>query len=145
MKISYKSNENHFRIKNNRVINVYYLNQVRELNILKQRDISLNIILLCSSMLSSTIAIFINEIFEPVRIVSFLSAALFFIFSLTHRAYDYMLILELDNNRRIKLKIDSIELEDVQQVVYKINRVLSMDDYNYPITSNEMNEAAAAR
>lgn len=145
MKINYKTNENHFRIKYRGVISLYYLNQVTELNIIKQRDLSLNITLLGSSIISLNIGIFISEIFEPVRIISFFSAALFFLLSTTQRAHNYYLVMTLRNNRRIKLYISDIELEDVMHAVCHINKALRTEDDHYSFTSNEMSEATILR
>jgi hypothetical protein len=138
MKIVYNTHENHFRIKYKNVISVYYLHQVKELSISKRQDLRLNIMLMCSAILCFVIAIFISEIFEPVRILSFLSSGFFFIFSLMHRAHDFDLILELQDNRTVKLKVDSLELDDLKQEVHKINKAMRKDDQNSSFVVNEL-------
>lgn len=145
MKISYNTHENHFRIKYKNVISVYYLHQVKELSISKRRDLRLNNMLMCSAILSFAIAMYIDEIFEPVRILSFLCSGFFFIFSLMHRAHDYDLVLELNDNRIVKLKVNTLNLEDVKQSLYLINKVMNNDDDNYSFAYNEMIEATALK
>jgi hypothetical protein len=145
MKISYKAHENHFRIKYKNVISVYYLNQVKDLSVLKRRDLRLNITLMFSAILCFVIAIFISEIFEPVRILSFLSSGFFSIFSLIHRAHDFDLILELQDNRTVKLKIDGLELDDIKQNVRKINKAMSKVEENSSFVGNELMAVSALK
>lgn len=135
MIINYKTKDNHFRIKNRGVINVFYLFQVKKLRLAKQRDMGLNIILICSAMASLAIGIFIHELLEPVRLFSYLSCGLFFTFSLTHRVYNYELVLFLRENRVVKIKVDTLELEDAILHVSKINKELrkAHDNYSFPV------------
>ncbi len=139
--IIYKTTENYFSINNQGVINVYYLNQVKKLRLIKHRDLRLNFLLICSSVFCFSIAFFISEIFEIVRAFAFLSSGIFFLFSLKHWGNNYTLILTLNNYNFVKLKVDNTDLEEVKLNVYKINKGLTKDCDNYSYSSNEMIKA----
>ncbi len=139
----YRANENHFRFKDHGVIRVFYLSQISKLRLLKQRDLTLNIILLGSAMFCCSIAILISELFGSVRIISLLVSALFIVFSLEHKAYKYKLIVFTNENRIIKLKIDIIKLDDIRRQVSKINKVMRKEQDNYTFASNEMSKVPA--
>lgn len=143
MMIIYKTNENHFCINNKGIINVYNLNQVKKLRVLKQRDLKLNIILLLSSIFCFSIAFFISEIFEIVRIFSFLFSGIFFLFSLKHWDYNYNLILIFKDYSFVKIQINNVDIEDVKRDVLKINKGLIKDNDSYSFSSNEMMSASS--
>lgn len=143
MMINYKTNGNYFRIKHKGVINVFYISQVTSLRLVKQRDFRLNITLICSAAISYAIATFISEIYTPVLVVAFLCAGLFFVLSLNYQAHSYKLMIITNQPNTIVLKANILEIEDIEQMVSKINKVLTTNRFNHAYTINEMSKPAA--
>lgn len=132
MMIYYNSDENHFSIKNKGVINVFYLRQVNKLRLEKKRDLKLNIVLVCSAFACISIATYIIDLYAPILVVSYLCSILFFILSLNYQAYSYKIILVTNEPRTIEYTANILEIENIEHIVSKINKVLTKELDNTP-------------
>lgn len=141
MIITYKTNENHFRIKKKGVINVYYLHQVSSLTLVKQRDFTLNIACVFSSLICYAIANLISEIFTAITVLSFLCSGLFLIISFIYTGHSYKMMIVTNESRTSKFSVNILELEDIEQMVSKIDKALTMDRFSHAYTNSEMGEA----
>lgn len=140
MMIYYKSDENHFSIKNKGVINVFYLKQVNKLSLKKQRDLKLNIILVCSSFACLSIATYISDLYAPVVVISYLCSVLFFILSLNYQAYSYKIIIFTNEPLTIEYTANILEIDDIEQKVLQINKIITTNRFSLSYTMNEMRE-----
>ncbi len=145
MMINYKTNENHFRLNNKGVINVFYLRKVNKLRLEKKRDLKLNIVLMCSAFVCLSIATYISDLYVPVVVVSYLCSILFFMLSLRYQAHSYKIVLVTNDLRTIEYTANILEIEDIEQMVSKINKALTMDRFNQAFTMNEMSEVPALK
>lgn len=141
MVINYKTNQNYFRVKDQDVIRVFYLHQISKLRLQKRIDTSFNIVLFSSGILCASIAILISEIFLPVRVIAGGSSAMFLLFSIIHRSHFYKLVIVTKEYSIIKVKVNSIEVEDTKNDVVKINKILKKQNENYSFSNKEMTEA----
>lgn len=124
MIISYKTDDNHFRIKNHGVISVHYLHDTIKVKIHKRKDLTLNLILLSSAILSLVIGLCISQIFEIVRITAILASAAFFSFSCMLKVYQNVLVLKGKDRRITEIKIDSLDSDEIARQVYTIDQEL---------------------
>jgi hypothetical protein len=137
MMIFYKSDENHFRIKNKGVINVFYLKQVNKLRLEKQRDLKLNIVLMCSAFVCLSVATYIIDLYAPVVVVSYLCSVLFFMLSLKYQAYSYKIMIVNNELLTIEYTANILEIENIEHIVSKINKVLTKELDNYTFTGKD--------